>query len=134
MAFTRSRPYRKNDNAHIEQKNYTQVRLWFGYDRYDNPVVVALINALCKGALNGLLNGFLPTMKLKSKERVGSKVVRKYGQTMTPLSRVLACAEVSAATKERLPAEKRARIPFALTREVERQMKVIEQNRRRAEA
>ena len=97
VAFTRSRPYRKNDQAHIEQKNYTQVRLWFGYERYDNPAVVPLINALCKGELNWLLNGFLPTMKLKSKERVGSKVVRTYGETMTPLSRVLACAEVSAA-------------------------------------
>jgi len=50
--------------------------LWFGYERYDNPAVVPLINALCKGALNQLLNYFLPTMKLESKERVGSKVVR----------------------------------------------------------
>jgi hypothetical protein len=134
VAFTRSRPYRKNDQAHIEQKNYTQVRLWFGYERYDNPAVVPLINALCKGALNQLLNYFLPTMKLESKERVGSKVVRKYGETMTPLRRALACAEVSAPTKERLRAEQRASNPFALTREVERQMKVIEQNRRRTEA
>jgi hypothetical protein len=134
VAFTRSRPYRKNDQAHIEQKNYTQVRLWFGYERYDNPAVVPLINALCKGELNQLLNYFLPTMKLESKERVGSKVVRKYGETMTPLRRALACAEVSAPTKERLRAEQRASNPFALTREVERQMKVIEQNRRRTEA
>jgi hypothetical protein len=134
VAFTRSRPYRKNDQAHIEQKNYTQVRLWFGYERYDNPAVVPLINALCKGELNWLLNGFLPTMKLKSKERVGSKVVRRYGQTMTPLSRVLACPEVTAGTKQRLRAQKQTLNPFALTREVERQMKVIEQNRRRTEA
>jgi hypothetical protein len=134
VAFTRSRPYRKNDQAHIEQKNYTQVRLWFGYERYDNPAVVPLINALCKGELNWLLNGFLPTMKLKSKERVGSKVVRTYGETMTPLSRVLACPEVTAETKQRLRAQKQTLNPFALTREVERQMKVIEQNRRRTEA
>jgi hypothetical protein len=134
VAFTRSRPYRKNDQAHIEQKNYTQVRLWFGYERYDNPAVVPLINALCKGPLNQLLNYFLPTMKLENKERVGSKVVRKYGQTMTPLSRVLACLEVTAGTKARLRAQKQTLNPFALTREVERQMKVIEQNRRRTEA
>lgn len=130
VAFTRSRPYRKNDQAHIEQKNYTQVRLWFGYERYDNPEVVPLINVLCKGALNRLLNHFLPTMKLESKERVGSKVVRKYGETLTPLARVLACAEVSAATKARLRAQKRADNPFALTREVEKQLKEIEANRR----
>jgi len=134
VAFTRSRPYRKNDQAHIEQKNYTQVRLWFGYERYDNPAVVPLINALCKGELNQLLNYFLPTMKLENKERVGSKVVRTYGETMTPLSRVLACPEVTAETKQRLRAEKQSLNPFALTREVERQMKVIEQNRRRREA
>lgn len=134
VAFTRSRPYRKNDNAHIEQKNYTQVRLWFGYERYDNPEVVPLINALCKGALNQLLNYFLPTMKLVSKARLGSKVVRNYGETMTPLSRVLACPEVSAATKARRRAEKRALNPFALKREVERRMKMIEAHRRRPEA
>ena len=134
VAFTRSRPYRKNDQAHIEQKNYTQVRLWFGYERYDNPAVVPLINTLCKGALNQLLNYFLPTMKLASKARVGSQVVRKYGPTQTPLDRVLACAEVSAATKERLRLEKRASNPFALRREVERQLKVIEANRRPAQA
>lgn len=130
VAFTRSRPYRKNDQAHIEQKNYTQVRLWFGYERYDNPAVVPLMNALCKGALNRLLNHFLPTMKLASKERVGSQVVRKYGATVTPLARVLECAEVSAATKARLRREKAGDNPFALTREVERQIKEIEANRR----
>jgi hypothetical protein len=134
VAFTRSRPYRKNDQAHIEQKNYTQVRLWFGYERYDNPAVVPLINALCKGELNQLLNYFLPTMKLENKERVGSKVVRTYGETMTPLSRVLACPEVTAETKQRLRAEKQTLNPFALTRAVERQRKVIEPNRRRREA
>lgn len=108
--------------------------MWFGYERYDNPEVMPLMNALCKGALNRLLNHFLPTMKLESKESVGSKVVRKYGETLTPLRRVLACAEVSAETKERLRMEKRAHNPFELAREVERQMKVIEANRRGAQA
>jgi hypothetical protein len=134
LAFTRSRPYRKNDNAHIEQKNYTQVRLWFGYERYDNPEVFALMNHLCRGALGQLLNYFLPTMKLERKERVGSKTVRHYGQTQTPLSRVLACPEVTAETKQRLRTEKQTLNPFALRREVDRQLKVIEQQRRTTEA
>jgi len=72
VSFTRSRPYRKNDNAHIEQKNYTPVRLWFGYERYDNPPVVPLINAPGKGALNPRLNCFLPPLKLGSKPRVAA--------------------------------------------------------------
>jgi hypothetical protein len=133
VAFTRSRAYRKNDNAHVEQKNYTQVRLWFGYERYDNPEVVPLLNTLCKGALHQLLNYFLPTMKLEKKERVGSKVMRRYGPAMTPLSRVLACAEVSAEKKEKLAAEKKGLNPFALRREVDRQMRQIEAMRRMPE-
>lgn len=51
VLFTRSRPYRSNDNAHVEQRNWTHVRQHFGYERYDNPPVVDPINALCKGAL-----------------------------------------------------------------------------------
>ena len=130
VAFTRSRAYRKNDNAHIEQKNYTQVRLWFGYERYDNPEVVPLINALCQGALNQLLNYFLPTMKLDTKQRVGSKVLRHYGQVLTPLNRVLASAQVSQQMKEQLRAHKRQLNPFALRRQVDHQLKAIEHQRR----
>lgn len=134
VSFTRSRPYRKNDNAHIEQKNFTQVRLWFGYERYDNPEVVHLINTLCKGPLNWLLNYFLPTMKLESKERVGSKVVRTYGEVMTPLARVLNCAEVSEGKKAGLRSQKEKLNPFGLRREVDRQLKEIERHRRLPQA
>ena len=134
IAFTRSRPYRKNDNAHIEQKNYTQVRQWFGYERYDNPAVWPLVNGLCKGPLNQLLNFFLPTLKLERKERVGSRIVRKYGPALTPLNRVLACTEVTSATKQRLENEKKRLNPFALRREVDRQLKVIDQLRRAPQA
>lgn len=130
VAFTRSRPYRKNDNAHIEQKNYTQVRQWFGYERYDHAAVWPLVNALCKGPLNQLLNYYLPTLKLQSKERVGSRMVRKYGPAVTPLSRVLGCAQVSVETKGRLESEKKKLNPFALRREVDRQLKIIEAHRR----
>ena len=134
MAFTRSRPYRKNDQAHIEQKNFTNVRLWFGYERYDHAPVWPLVNALCRGALEQLLNYFLPTMKLEKKERVGSKTVRHYGVTQTPLARVLACAAVTAETKARLRREQAALNPFAVRREVDRQLKEIEACRRGAEA
>lgn len=130
VPFTRSRAYRKNDNAHIEQKNYTQVRQWFGYERYDNPEVVPLINTLCKGALGQLLNFFLPTMKLESKRREGSRIIRKYGPAATPLSRVLASPEVSQETQARLQNTKRQLNPFALRRQVDRELKEIDRNRR----
>lgn len=130
VAFTRSRPYRKNDQAHIEQKNFTNVRQWFGYERYEHPDVWPLVNTLCRGALDQLLNYFLPTMKLGKKERVGSQTVRHYGVTQTPLARVLACAEVTAETKARLQRERAALNPFAVRREVDRQLKAIEASRR----
>ena len=130
VGFTRARPYRKNDNAHIEQKNYTQVRLWFGYERYDNPEVVPLMNALCQGALNQLLNYFLPTMKLEKKQRVGSKVIRKYGEAVTPLNPVLACPQISDQKKEQLRKERERLNPFALRRAVDLQLKEIERKRR----
>jgi hypothetical protein len=129
VGFTRSRPYRKNDNAHIEQKNYTQVRLWFGYERYDNPEVVPPINALCKGSLGQLLNYFMPTLKLQSKERVGSRTLRHYGPALTPLTRVLECSEVQPQIKERLRVHKLSLNPFALRRQVDQQLKLIDQQR-----
>ncbi len=128
--FTRARAYPKNDPAHIEQKNFTNVRLWFGYARYDPPAVWPLINALCRGALEQLLNYFLPTMKLERMERVGSRTVRQYGPPQTPLARVLACGEVTEATQARLRRERAALNPFALRREVDRQLKAIEVARR----
>jgi hypothetical protein len=130
LCLTRARAYHKNDNAHIEQKNYTQVRQWFGYERYDNPAVVPLINQLCKGALGQLLNYFLPTMKLEDKRQEGSRWVRVYGKAQTPLARVLASDAVPTEKKNQLRAQHAALNPFALRREVDRQMKAIERARR----
>ncbi len=130
VPMTRSRAYRKNDNAHIEQKNYTQVRQWLGYERYDNPEVVPLINALCKGALGTLLNFYLPTMKLESKRREASRIIRQYGPAATPLSRVLACPQVSEQTKQQLLTKKGQLNPFALRRQIDHQLKQIDRQRR----
>ncbi len=129
LALSRTRPYRKNDNAHVEQKNYTHVRQWFGYERYDNPAVVPLINRLCKGALGQLLNFYLPTLKLQSKRREGSKTRRFYGPAQTPLERVLACAEVTDQKKSELRTLRQGLNPFALRRQVDRELKEIDQQR-----
>lgn len=105
------------------------MRQWFGYERYDHAEVWPLVNTLCRGALDQLLNYFLPTMKLAKKERVGSQTVRHYGVTQT----LLACAEVTEETKARLRQEQAALNPFAVRREVDRQMKAIEACRRSLE-
>lgn len=129
LAFTRARPYRKNDNAHVEQKNYTHVRQWFGYERHDNPEVVPLMNQLCKGALGQLLNLFLPSMKLQSKRREGSKTVRVYDQAATPLERVLACEEASTEKKRELQQLQGRLNPFALRRQIDAALKEIDRHR-----
>jgi hypothetical protein len=128
--MTRSRPYKKDDNAHVEQKNWTHVRQCFGYERHDQPELVAPINVLVKGAYGQLLNYFHASLKLDHKEHEGGKVQRIYGPAQTPLARVLASAEVSTATKKRLLQEKARLNPFALKQAVTRSMKAISAMRR----
>jgi hypothetical protein len=126
VAFTRGRPYHKNDNAHVEGRNWTHVRQHFGYERYDNPQVVPLINALCKGALGVMFNHFLPTHKLASKQRLGTRVTRRYGAALTPYARLLALDTLDPAAKARLRAVHHQHNPFQLRRDIERQLKIID--------
>jgi hypothetical protein len=128
--MTRSRPYKSDDNAHVEQKNWTHVRQCFGYERHDNPEVVEPINALVKGAYSQLRNYFHASFKLENKERENGKIRRQYGRPQTPLARVLASEEVTKQTKQRLQEQKRGLNPFALKLEVERQLKEIAKLRR----
>lgn len=85
--MTRSRPYKKDDNAHVEQKNWTHIRHWFGYERHDNPEVVERINALTRGPYGQLLNYYHASLKLERKERHEKRVVRVHGKPTTPLAR-----------------------------------------------
>jgi len=128
--MTRSRPYKKDDNAHVEQKNWTHIRQCFGYERHDNPAVVAPINALVKGAYGQLLNYFHASLKLERKERCQGRLKRIYGPAQTPLARVLASPEVTPETKRRLQQDKARLNPFALKREMDRSLKSIAALRR----
>jgi hypothetical protein len=119
LNFTRSRPYRKNDNCFVEQKNYSVVRRAVGYARYDTEAQLHLLNELY-ATLRLYSNFFQPTMKLKSKERVGSKVTKRYDDAQTPYQRVLAAATVSKAEKERLRAKYKILNPAALKRKLMR--------------
>lgn len=125
VLFTRARAYHKNDNAHVEQRNWTHVRQHFGYERYDNPAVTPLINALCKGPLGQLLNHFLPTHKLVEKRRSDKRTTRIYGPAQTPYARLLAAGGVSLEQKARLQSLHQSLNPFQLLREIERQKKQI---------
>lgn len=128
--MTRSRPYKKDDNAHVEQKNWTHIRQWFGYERHDNPEVVEPMNELTRGPYGQLLNYFHASLKLKSKEHREGRIVRTYEAAQTPLARVLASEAVTAETKRRLMSEKSELNPFALKLEVARRLKEIARMRR----
>lgn len=119
ITFTRSRPYRKNDNCFVEQKNYSIVRRAVGYARYDTDEQCELLNELYS-YLRLYTNFFLPTMKLKCKERNGSKVKKYYDQPLTPYQRVLQAKAVSKAAKDRLRAKYMMLNPAALKRKLER--------------
>jgi hypothetical protein len=116
--MTRSRPYKKDDNAHVEQKNWTHVR-------HDNPELVEPMNALVKGPYGQLMNYFHASLKLEHKQRKNGKTQRIYGAAQTPLARVLASAEVSEAAKARLLRDKARVNPFALKQAVTRSLKAI---------
>jgi hypothetical protein len=127
--MTRSRPYKKDDNAHVEQKNWTHVRQWFGYERYDNADAVEPINELVRGPYAQLLNYFHANLKLESIERKDGQLKKIYQEATTPLARVLGCAEVSGKIKAHLRQQKSRLNPFALKVEVERRLKDIEKLR-----
>lgn len=90
IAFTRSRPYKKDDNAHIEQKNWTHVRKVFGWQRYDTVEEKDAMNSLYQGPLRLMMNLFQPCVKLVEKRHAGTRVSRRYDSAQTPLDRLVA--------------------------------------------
>ncbi|MCX6641822.1 MAG: integrase, partial [Candidatus Bathyarchaeota archaeon] len=102
VQFTRSRSYRKDDNAHVEQKNWTHVRQWFGYHRFDNQKVVPLMNNLYTSEWRLFHNFFCHSVKLIEKKRVASKTIKRYDKPKTPYQRVLESSEVTNAKKQAL--------------------------------
>ena len=123
ITFTRSRPYKKNDNAYVEQKNYTHVRQLFGYFRLEDPALVALMNEVYRDCWCPLQNFFLPTQKLVSKTRVGAKIVKKHDNPKTPYQRLMESGHLSEAEKAALTVRKLALNPFDLSDALEAKLK-----------
>lgn len=132
IQLTRGRPYKKDDNAHVEQKNWTHVRKLLGWERYDSQTAVEAINDLYRNELRLWMNLFLPSVKLQKKVRVGSKLRRVYDRAQTPWQRVLASSPIE--PRKRLACEKACQSldPFELKRVIDRKLERIYQlsNRR----
>ncbi len=117
ITFTRSRPYRKNDSCYIEQKNWSVIRRTVGYGRYDSDKEVEILNKLY-GYLRLYVNFFQPVRKLVQKERIGSRVIKKYDVAQTPFRRVLASPLVSEEIKMKLKKEYAMLNPAELKRQI----------------
>ena len=125
IQFTRGRPYKKDDNAHIEQKNWTHVRKIFGYERYDSQPALQAINDLYRNELRILQNLFLPSMKLVEKTRIGSKLKRRYDQPRTPLDRLINSSQADPLKIEKLKDLRLSIDPFALAKRIEQKLESI---------
>jgi len=101
ITFTRSRPYQKNDQAHVEQKNWSVVRRLIGYDRFETEEEYLLLQSIYAD-LRLYANFFQPVLKLVSKEHVDNKLRKRYDQAATPFQRVLAAKDIPFETKARL--------------------------------
>ncbi|MCJ7547754.1 MAG: integrase [Deltaproteobacteria bacterium] len=125
IQFTRSRAYHKDDNAHIEQKNWTHVRQWLGYQRLGNPAVVPLLNNLYTQEWSLFHNFFCPSMKLIAKERIGSKTIKHHDNPQTPYQRILSSPHVHPSVKQSLTQQLETLNPFVLRKTMEQKLKTI---------
>lgn len=125
IEFTRGRPYKKNDNACVEQKNFTHVRQIFGWDRYDSEGAQTAMNDLYANELSLFQNFFQPSMKLFKKVRVGSKIVRRYDQAQTPFQRVLKSGKYNKAKVKNLKELFESIDPFELSQRIDRKLQNI---------
>lgn len=117
IVTSRGRPYRKNDQAYVEQRNGSVVRHWVGYDRYASPAALQVLRRLY-AALRPYVNFFHPVQRLTSKHREGSTVHKRYDAPRTPYQRLLSSGTLTADQERRLCADYEAQNPAALLREI----------------
>ena len=125
IQFTRGRPYKKDDNAHMEQKNWTHVRKLMGWERYATAQAVEAMNDLYRHELGLWMNVFQPSVKLVGKVRVGARLRRVYDAAQTPLQRVQASGEGEAEALARMQAQQASLDPFELHRRIEEKLGAI---------
>jgi hypothetical protein len=125
ITIYRSRPYRKNDNCYVEQKNLTHVRQFIGYDRIENQNATRLLNELYRDLWCPFLNFFMPTFKLLRKERIGSRIKKTYEKPKTPFERVMASHAVSSEAKLLLQQRYESLDPIEIKEAIEEKLKLL---------
>ena len=125
ISFTRSRPYKKNDNCFVEQKNKTHVKRYVGWLRYDTKKEQRILNDLYRNELHLYKNFFQPVIKLKEKIRIGSKIHRRYEKAKTPYQRVMKSKETPEKTKQHLAKLYQSLNPAQLKRTIDAKLKLL---------
>lgn len=125
VQFTRSRPYHSDDNAHVEQKNWTHVRQWFSYHRLDKRRIVDMMNELYGSEWRLYHNFFQPSTKLIEKKVIASQIIKRYDKPKTPYERVLESKHVDSSVKRSLKEQFETLNPFQLRKGIEAKMKKI---------
>ena len=126
VQFTRSRPYHSDDNAHVEQKNWTHVRQIFGYSRIENKAVIELMNEVYRNECSLLHNYFYPTIKLQDKVRINAKIIKRFEKTSkTPYQRVMESEHINQEIKDKLTNVFKTLNPFELKKSMELKLKNI---------
>lgn len=122
LRYSRSRPYCKNDNCFIEQKNSTHVRKVIGYLRYDTKEEQSCLNDLYHNELRLYKNFFQPIIKLKSKERINGKIKRKYGKAKTPFQRLIESDQITEKEKAELTVIYQSLNPAQLKKTIDKKL------------
>lgn len=125
LGFSRSRPYKKNDNCLVEQKNNTHVRRLVGYLRYDTTKEQDMLNDLYCNELRLYKNFFSPVIKLVLKERAAGRIFRKYDKPKTPFQRLLESAEISESKKQELRNTYQSLNPAELKRQIDKKLDML---------
>jgi len=127
ITFTRGRPYYKNDNAHIEQKNYPAIRQLIGYGRLDKMKQKEMLNELYIGPWRLYLNFFQPSLKLKKvvRNNTTGKIQKKYFSAKTPYQRLLEHPKISRTQKLRLVCQYQKLNPIKLQEEIKHKVTLI---------
>lgn len=125
LEVTRGRPYKKNDNAHVEQKNNTHVRGLFGYERIEGEDLVELMNDIYMNYWCPLKNYYTPCIKLIEKKRIGGRIKKKYDKPKTPYERLLESGQLSIKEIENLKKIKSGLNPFKLMKEMNEKLKIF---------
>jgi hypothetical protein len=118
LIFTRSRPYKKNDQCFVEQKNGAIVRQFIGYERFEGLEPGRILTELYR-QLRLYINFFQPSLKLIAKKRVGSRVIKKYDLAQTPYQRILAAETVSTEIKVQLKTQFNSLDPLQLLTQIQ---------------